>query len=225
MKKTVSLIMVAIFMLSTFAFATDVSAAEVPTITVSTVEAEKGAQVVLAASVSSNPGINAFALGVEYDTEKLEFVKAEPAENVGGSFVYSKKIVWGTSRDSTYNGEFFYLTFKVKEDAEGTAAVTLTYNEGDICNYDEEDVNFTVVSGGVTVTEETPGVTVIVGDADGNGKVTPKDVLAIRKMLGGVIIDNEGTVKTACDVDGDGKVTPKDVLAVRKYLGGVIGQL
>ncbi len=68
---------------------------------------------------------------------------------------------------------------------------------------------------------ETPP---LLGDVDGNDKVNSKDVLMMRKALGGVYTLNEKE-KLSADVDGDGELTPKDVLAVRKYLGGVIEEL
>ena len=63
-----------------------------------------------------------------------------------------------------------------------------------------------------------------IGDVDGDGKLNPKDVLLMRKALGGVetLTDAE---KLAADCDGDGRLTPKDVLALRKYLGGIITEL
>ncbi len=64
----------------------------------------------------------------------------------------------------------------------------------------------------------------ICGDADGDGEITTKDVLAIRKYLAG-IIEEDALDLSACDVDKDGDVSTKDVLAVRKYLAGLITEL
>jgi hypothetical protein len=57
-----------------------------------------------------------------------------------------------------------------------------------------------------------------VGDVDGDGKITPKDVTKLRRCLaGGWDVD---VVKEEGDVDGDGKITPKDVTMLRRYLAG-----
>ncbi len=62
---------------------------------------------------------------------------------------------------------------------------------------------------------------ITIGDATGDGKVNTKDVLLIRKYLGGAV--NAEDVELECaDVDHDGKITPKDVLKIRKFLGGVL---
>ncbi len=61
-----------------------------------------------------------------------------------------------------------------------------------------------------------------VGDVDCSGKITTKDVLTVRKYLGGVDLGDQYIDTDAADVDGDSKITPKDVLALRKGLGGVV---
>ena len=66
--------------------------------------------------------------------------------------------------------------------------------------------------------------TTVFGDVDGDGKINPKDTLALRKSLGGILELTEEQ-KLAADCDGDGKVNPKDVLALRKYLGGIVTEL
>ncbi|MBE6562323.1 MAG: hypothetical protein E7660_01155 [Ruminococcaceae bacterium] len=65
---------------------------------------------------------------------------------------------------------------------------------------------------------------VMAGDADGDGKVTTKDILLIRKYLGGAVTADK-VIFTAADVDGDGKITTKDILRLRKFLGGVFQEL
>ncbi len=61
------------------------------------------------------------------------------------------------------------------------------------------------------------------GDADDSSAVNTKDVLLIRKFLGGVV-NNKDINKTAADADDSGNVNTKDVLYIRKMLGGVIGK-
>ena len=59
----------------------------------------------------------------------------------------------------------------------------------------------------------------IVGDADGDGNVTMKDVLLIRRGLAGAF-DLKGKEALCADYDGNGDLNLKDVLAVRKALAG-----
>ncbi len=57
-----------------------------------------------------------------------------------------------------------------------------------------------------------------VGDVDGDGSITPKDVTKLRRHLAGGW-DVEVDVADA-DVDSDGSITPKDVTKLRRYLAG-----
>ena len=64
------------------------------------------------------------------------------------------------------------LTFKVLDNAAaGDASVAVTYNTGDISNYNEDDVNFTLVAGKVTVKasgSQTTQGTISVSSAQAN---------------------------------------------------------
>ena len=56
----------------------------------------------------------------------------------------------------------------------------------------------------------------LLGDANGDGKVNSKDVVAIMKAIVGVEV--KGYTKEAADFDGNGKVNSKDVVALMKYI-------
>lgn len=125
-------------------------------ITVGTVTAAPGETIIVPVSITKNPGINTFSLGFDYDSTKLELADVEVSDNLGGQFTYAKKAVWLNSKDTTYTGEILTLTFYVLDTAvDGDAYVSVTYNTGDISNYDEEDLFFDVVSGKVTVQTAT----------------------------------------------------------------------
>ena len=57
------------------------------------------------------------------------------------------------------------------------------------------------------------------GDADGDGQVSMKDVLLVRKFIAGLV---SGIDTSAADVNGDGHVDMKDVLLLRKFIAGLI---
>jgi len=127
-------------------------AAETPTITVSSAEANIGETVQLKVSLINNPGINTFSLGFDYDTSKLNLLGVEFEPGISGQFVYVKKAVWLNNKDITTNGNYLMLNFKVLDNATpGEAEVTVTYNKGDISNYDEDDLEFDIVAGKVIV--------------------------------------------------------------------------
>ena len=58
----------------------------------------------------------------------------------------------------------------------------------------------------------------LAGDANGDGSVNMKDVLAIRKYVAGIAGELD---LAASDMNGDGSVNMKDVLAVRKVIAGI----
>ena len=55
------------------------------------------------------------------------------------------------------------------------------------------------------------------GDANGDGAVNMKDVLALRKYLAGLDV----SLTEAADCNGDGAVNMKDVLSLRRFLAGL----
>ena len=57
----------------------------------------------------------------------------------------------------------------------------------------------------------------ILGDVDGNGRVTIKDVLWIQRKIADMDLPFEFDIKRA-DVDGDGKITINDATAIQYYL-------
>ncbi len=67
--------------------------------------------------------------------------------------------------------------------------------------------------------KDEPDEPIILGDVDGDGKVTIYDASAIQRYLAGMEPDpfNEA----AADADGDGKVTIYDASAIQRYLAGM----
>ncbi len=62
---------------------------------------------------------------------------------------------------------------------------------------------------------------IIPGDADGDGDVTMKDVLIMRREVAGLGGDGRMIMRLA-DADGDGVVSAKDILFARKVIAGLI---
>ena len=62
-------------------------------------------------------------------------------------------------------------------------------------------------------------VTALLGDVDGNGRITVRDATTIQKSLSGMEILDPLSKKLA-DVDGNGKVVIKDATTIQKWLSG-----
>lgn len=152
---------------------------EKPTISVSSVSADAGDKVSVDVSISGNPGICCFILGLKYDTSRLKFESAELDGKVSGMFEAKERIVWVGDKDTDYNGKYVTLNFTVLKSAQtGKADITLTYSDGDICNYNEEDVTFDVVPGVVNV--EKGGDPSLAQDSSSDGeKGISKDIVTV----------------------------------------------
>lgn len=56
-----------------------------------------------------------------------------------------------------------------------------------------------------------------IGDVDGDGKVTSKDALLIKRHVAGFDVEFD---KNLADVDGDDQITSKDALLIKRYVAG-----
>ena len=61
---------------------------------------------------------------------------------------------------------------------------------------------------------------IMIGDANGDGKINVKDATQIRKAAASLVTLDE--VQTlAADANGDGKVNVKDATAIQKFVAGI----
>ena len=153
MKKRVIALFLAVMMLASM-MAVTVYAEGTPTFRVSDAgEAARGAQVSVTVSMENNPGIMGFSLSVSYDETRLSLTSLTCADELtGNKQVNGARVTWVGNSDVSYNGVFLTANFTVLDDAPlGDAAVSISYQPGDIGNFNEEEINFEVVAGGVTV--------------------------------------------------------------------------
>lgn len=119
-----------------------------------------GERVAVTISLKNNPGIIAAALNVSYDREKLELVGAEDAglladPTFADSFSqYPYYVSWNDAlveSNTIDDGPLVTLTFKVLEDASGTADISVDYAPGNVFDWDLNDVFFKTIPGTVTI--------------------------------------------------------------------------
>ena len=210
-KRIAAILMTILLALSVFPTAL---AAGTPTVTVSSATAKPGDTVELRASLANNPGINTFSFGFNYDTSRLQLVNVRLADGVGGQFSYSKKAVWLNSSDITTNGDFLLLTMKVLDNAtEGDASVAVTYSSGDISNLNEDDVDFALVAGKVTVKPDVPSNGVI---SVGNVSAAPGETVTVPVT----ITNNPGINTFSLGFDYNTSVLKLTGVALTSNLGG-----
>ena len=160
--------------------------------------------------------------GYPYDSSVLRLVSARNGEVItGGSFTTSQSlnvnpfvVMWNdslASQNYTTDGDLVVLTFAIAETAEvGETQITVSYEYSATFNSDLEFVSLTTENGLLKIANR------IIGDADGDGKMTLRDVAVMRRYLAGW----EGyTINTLnADVNGDGVVTLKDVVLIERFL-------
>ena len=59
-----------------------------------------------------------------------------------------------------------------------------------------------------------------IGDANGDGRITPADVTLLRLYIAGKLPPDTSVNIAASDVDGNGRITPADITALRLLLAG-----
>ena len=124
----------------------------------------------------------AFGDGQEYMVSHIPLIIQTEGEEFGNGTTVSYDnlpyltFVRGSNIDSDTN--MLTLTFEVLGAAvDGDAYITLLYEAGNISNIDEEDVNFKIIDGKITVIDYLPG------DINGDGNVNTKDLTRLMKYI------------------------------------------
>ena len=147
MKKTLLILTVLLQMIGLIVVS---GAADAPTVTLSSVKAKPGETVTIDVAIANNPGIAVFDVSLKYDADALSLEKVEKDAAFPGNLNPAATIPWFSMEETAYNGKIFTVTMKVLDTAKaGTVSVSLDNCE--FKNWNEEDVNFTIVPGSVTV--------------------------------------------------------------------------
>ncbi len=191
-------------------------------IKVESVTATPGSSVRVPITLSNNPGFVSMTLKVTYDTSVLTLIGVEDTGLITGAMHTTKysspyTLTWenDTVRENiTATGTIVYLVFQVSDNADtGAYSIGVTSPMDGIYNYDEDNIEFQMISGDVSVRDY------IFGDVNGDGVVTNKDRLVLARYLA----EWEGydismIDQSAADVNCDGAVTNKDRLILARHL-------
>ena len=163
-----------------------------------------------------------------YDTAALRLDGAKLSDDFDGMLECVNKIVWiHSGGDSQNNGTFLTLSFTVLDSARaGDSKISLTYSNGDICNWDEKYVDFEIVSGKIEILSDGTGTVASTASPDsetnGDGNAaTDKSAPATDKAA---VTDSD----TASDSDAVSKPAGKTdntaliVLVVAVALAAVV---
>ena len=123
--------------------------------------AKPGETVILPITIKNNPGFAAMILDLKYDEKVLTLQKVtfSPEYVEGGEDANLSKnpvrIVWSSIENSTANSDLVILEFKVNSGTRLTeSSIQLSYDNGNICDIDENDVLFDVINGNINIEQE-----------------------------------------------------------------------
>ena len=218
--KSALAIILTLVMLLTAIPAVSASAESALTVTVATVSGMPGTAVQVDVSIKNNPGIAAFALDVDYDKDNLTLTDfSYNTEALAGASTTpfnaaaSVPCLMAINYAQNMTGDFTLatLTFQIKETAgeNVSAPITLSYDEDNIYDIEENNVPCIIEDGAVNI------ITCIPGDINGDEKVNSKDVSRLMQYHAHWDVEvNE----PALDVNGDTKLNSKDVTRLMQYL-------
>lgn len=163
MKKLLSLLLAASFILSAVVLPVGAESAEAFTVSVDTVNATQAqSDIVVPVRLSGNPGISGFSFCVEYDTDNLVLVKSEITIDSGYKVIRETSgdglnLAWTGADTYTDNGTVANLYFNIVPDATvGKADIRIKYRDGYDSFYKtvdggEQDIAVVSSDGGVNI--------------------------------------------------------------------------
>ena len=80
------------------------------------------------------------------------------------------------------------------------------------------------VCGEILVKQEIIPALDMIGDVDGDDKITIKDATVIQKSVAGMVNIDDKTFISA-DTDKDGKITVKDATRIQKFIAGLLSEI
>lgn len=225
-KRTISAVLVIVLAIA--AMTMSAAAAGAPTISVGTASGNPGDTVTVTLSIENNPGVCAMILTPTYDTTALRLDGAKLSDDFDGMLECVSKIVWiHSGGDSQNNGTFLTLSFTVLDSARaGDSKISLTYSNGDICNWDEKNVDFEIVSGKIDILSDGTGTVASTASPDsetnGDGSaVTDKSAPATDKAAG-TDSDTDSDSDAVSKPDGKTDNTAVIVVIVAVVLAAVV---
>ncbi len=170
--------------------------------------------------LKNNPGIASLKFNLTYDTDILTLTDINYNSAIGGQAQqpqnYNSPVVlnwFNGSADSEGDFLFATLTFTVNAEAVAgeTTKISLTYDENDIYDISETNIDFYAPEFIAEI------VDYVSGDINGDNVVNNKDLTRMFQYLS----DWDVAVnKAALDVNGDGAVNNKDLTRLFQYLSG-----
>ena len=188
-----------------------------PRLVLSPATAAAGGSFTVTLSIENNPGIAALLVALSYDKDALTLDSVENGGMFSGYTAGDARVrfLFDEEENVTDDGVLITLAFTVKDGTpDGVYPISFAVREASDC--DLVDVEIASAYGGVTVVSG-----VLWGDANGDGEISTKDVVLLRRFLANYD-DTTGAssvaIEAGADANGDGGVSTKDVVIIRRYL-------
>jgi|GEM_PF-2253356 len=185
-------------------------------IIVSDREVPVGKTVALPITLQNASGINSASFYVIYDNSKAELLDVSAASGRILNFQSNGDSVYFEIADCDVTEVVIEFRFAVANGSFSDISVDVSYGLASFYTT-ENEILYPAVSGGEISIVPLEG---FYGDANGDGDVTMKDVLLVRKYIAGST-DYLNIDTTRADVNGDGAVDLRDVFLLRRYIAGV----
>jgi|GEM_PF-2362320 len=114
--------------------------------------------------------------------------------------------------DIENDGKLFTVTLDISAHTEGTGSISIAYRPSFTVNSLGQNIYFDVNN-----SNDSDNYTYIRGDLDGDGVISVKDLLSLRRVVAGLSSVNLSTG----DIYEDGEITSRDVLALRRIIAGL----
>lgn len=175
----------------------------------------------------NNPGIASAKLMIHYNKSALtltNFTYNTNALNGAGTIPFMEGVnpclymVNGTA-DVTGDITFATLYFDVADNATGNYSISFTYDEDDVYNIRETNVDFMIVNGSINVNSDKPDYKY--GDLNGNGVIDITDATYVQQIAAEVFKPTN-TQKICGDVNGSGTIEITDATLIQMYVAEMI---
>ena len=194
-----------------------VSAAE---IFVKNVNAQPGETIEVPVCIENNTGIASVRMQLTYDSDALTPTGVEAGNLSGGAQIAGNAgqtgeyyILWSNAEDVAGDGCLVNVIFTVSESISvgESSEISLSYEEGDICNEAHDDLSVKVKPGNVFIKD------ILLGDVYEDEKLNSHDILLLQQYMTELTEFSRHQMELG-DMDEDGDVTMKDVVALAKAL-------
>ena len=131
-----------------------------PTFIVSKATAEAGdTGVEVTVALKNNPGVTSLMMSISFDDAVLEMKEIVYNTAIGGTTVpaesdSSPTVIYWADGFKDVTGDWLLVTLKFNVSSEADAGkydITLTYNPDDVYNADEDNVDFDIINGAITI--------------------------------------------------------------------------